>query len=62
MENIKSVLAADERRAELHDKLSLTGCEVSVNNLPAHKAAPLAHYTTGTRMAASSSPAVVRPI
>ena len=44
MENIKSVLAADERRAELHDKLSLTGCEVSVNNLPAHAAVPFVHY------------------
>ena len=44
MGNIKTVRVADEPRIELHDKLSLTGCEVSVNNLPAHAEVPFVHY------------------
>ena len=30
-------------RTELHDKLALTGCEVSVNELPAGAAVPFVH-------------------
>lgn len=44
MGNIKTVRVADEPRIELHDKLSLTGCEVSVNNLQAHAEVPFVHY------------------
>ena len=44
MTKLKTVRVADERRVELHDSLSLTGCEVSVNNLAAHEAIPFVHY------------------
>ena len=39
----KLSLAADAPRAELHDALKLTGCEVSFNNLPAGAAVPFVH-------------------
>ena len=39
----KLSLAADAPRAELHDALKLTGCEVSFNNLPAGVAVPFVH-------------------
>ena len=39
----KLSLAADAPRAELHDALKLTGCEVSYNNLPAGVAVPFVH-------------------
>ena len=35
MANFNKVSVANEARTELHDKLQLTGAEVSVNNLPA---------------------------
>ena len=33
----------DASRTELHDKLGLTGCEVSVNHMPAGAAVPFVH-------------------
>ena len=33
--------ASGDARTELHDELGLTGCEVSVNQLPAGAAVPL---------------------
>ena len=35
MRNFTKVHVAQDARTELHDKLSLTGAEISVNNLPA---------------------------
>lgn len=35
--------AAQEPRTELHDKLALTGAEVSINNLPAGASVPFFH-------------------
>ena len=35
MRNFTKVSVAQDARTELHDKLSLTGAEISVNNLPA---------------------------
>ena len=34
-ENFKLVSVAQAPRTELHDQLGLTGCEVSINSLPA---------------------------
>ena len=34
MNNFTKVSVAQDARTELHDKLSLTGAEISVNNLP----------------------------
>lgn len=43
-ENFKKiVLDPQAGRTELHDKLGLTGCEVSVNRLPAGAAVPFVH-------------------
>ena len=35
--------ASGDARTELHDELGLTGCEVSVNDLPAGAAVPFVH-------------------
>ena len=35
--------ASGDARTELHDELGLTGCEVSVNQLPAGAAVPFVH-------------------
>ena len=35
MANFNKVSVASDARTELHDKLSLTGAEISINNLPA---------------------------
>lgn len=35
--------AGAEPRVELHDKLGLTGCEVSINTMPAGAAVPFVH-------------------
>lgn len=43
MANYKLVNIADAPRTELHDALSLTGCEMSVNHLPAGAAVPFVH-------------------
>lgn len=43
-ENFKKIaLDPQAGRTELHDKLALTGCEVSVNRLPAGAAVPFVH-------------------
>lgn len=34
----------EEGRVELHDKLHLTGAEISVNSLPAGASVPFVHY------------------
>ncbi len=39
----KYFVSRDAARTELHDKLSLTGAEVSVNALPAGGSVPFAH-------------------
>ncbi|MBU3840918.1 MAG: cupin domain-containing protein [Candidatus Ruminococcus intestinipullorum] len=43
MGNFSKVNVGQEARVELHDKLSLTGAEVSVNNLPAGASVPFVH-------------------
>lgn len=43
-ENFKKISRDPQAgRTELHDKLALTGCEVSVNRLPAGAAVPFVH-------------------
>lgn len=41
--NFNKVSVPDESRVELHDKLNLTGAEVSVNILPAGACVPFVH-------------------
>ncbi len=43
MENFNKVSVASNTRTELHDKLSLTGAEISINNLPAGASVPFVH-------------------
>lgn len=43
MSNFSKVSVAQDARTELHDRLSLTGAEVSVNNLPAGTGIPFVH-------------------
>lgn len=43
MKNYSKVSVAEDARTELHDKLSLTGAEVSINNLPAGASVPFVH-------------------
>ena len=43
MNNFKKVSVAEEARAELHDRLELTGAEVSINALPAGAGVPFVH-------------------
>jgi len=43
MANFSKVSMAQDARTELHDKLSLTGAEVSINNLPAGASVPFIH-------------------
>lgn len=43
MANFSKVSVAQDARTELHDKLSLTGAEVSINNLPAGASIPFIH-------------------
>lgn len=44
MANFSKIHVAQDARTELHDKLSLTGAEVSINNLPAGASVPFVHY------------------
>ena len=44
MANFNKVSVANEARTELHDKLQLTGAEISINNLPAGAGVPFVHY------------------
>ena len=43
MSNFNKTHVADGARVELHDALSLTGAEVSVNTLPAGASVPFVH-------------------
>ncbi len=43
MKNFSKVSVAPDARTELHDKLSLTGAEISINNLPAGACVPFIH-------------------
>jgi len=43
MANYSKVSVAQDARTELHDKLSLTGAEISINNLPAGGSVPIVH-------------------
>ncbi len=43
MKNYSKVSVAQDARTELHDKLSLTGAEISINNLPAGAGVPFVH-------------------
>ena len=44
MKNFSKTSVVESRRVELHDKLSLTGAEVSINTLEAGTGIPFAHY------------------
>ena len=44
MSKFSKISVAQDARTELHDKLSLTGAEISVNNLPAGACVPFVHY------------------
>lgn len=44
-ENFRRISLESAPRTELHDALGLTGCEVSVNALPAGAAVPFVHRT-----------------
>jgi len=43
MENYSKVSVANDPRTELHDKLGLTGAEISINHLPAGAGVPFVH-------------------
>lgn len=43
MNNFSKISVEEEPRVELHDKLALTGAEVSVNTLPAGACVPFVH-------------------
>ena len=43
MSNFAKVNVGDEGRVELHEKLGLTGAEVSVNKMPAGAGVPFVH-------------------
>lgn len=44
MKNYCILNATNEPRVELHDKLGLTGAEVSINNIPAGACVPFVHH------------------
>ncbi len=43
MKNFSKISVTQDARTELHDRLSLTGAEISVNNLPAGAGVPFVH-------------------
>ena len=43
MSNFSKVNVLDDARVELHDQLSLTGAEISMNHLPAGTSVPFVH-------------------
>lgn len=43
MANYSKVSVGQDARTELHDKLSLTGAEISINHLPAGAGVPFVH-------------------
>ena len=44
MANFNKISVAKDARTELHDKLGLTGAEISINNLPVGAGVPFVHY------------------
>ena len=44
MKNYSILNETNEPRVELHDKLGLTGSEISINNIPAGACVPFVHY------------------
>ena len=44
MANYKKVNITPDARTELHDALSLTGAEISINSLPAGAGVPFVHF------------------
>ncbi len=44
MKNYNLIKVENEARVELHDKLELTGSEISFNNLVANTSIPFVHY------------------
>ena len=44
MANYAKTNIGNEGRVELHEKLSLTGAEISINQLPAGASVPFVHY------------------
>ena len=44
MANFNKVSVSEEARTELHDKLSLTGAEISINHLSAGGSVPFVHW------------------
>lgn len=46
MKNYQKAQFSSENRSELHDLLSLTGCEISINALPEGVAVPFVHAHT----------------
>ena len=44
MSNFSKISVGSDARTELHDKLNLTGAEISVNNLPVGAGVPFVHY------------------
>lgn len=44
MSNFNKVNVTQDARTELHELLSLTGAEVSINNLPAGAGVPFVHF------------------
>ena len=43
MSNFSKLSVQQDARVELHDQLSLTGAEVSINTLPANASVPFVH-------------------
>lgn len=43
MSNFSKISVTQDARTELHEKLSLTGAEISINNLPADARVPFVH-------------------
>lgn len=43
MSNFSKIHVGEDTRTELHDQLSLTGAEISINNLPAGASVPFVH-------------------
>lgn len=44
MSNFKKTNIGNEARTELHEALSLTGAEISINSLPAGECVPFVHF------------------
>ena len=43
MKNYQKISITNDARIELHDKIGLTGAEISINNLPAGASVPFVH-------------------